>query len=140
MSKRLEKLERALADMKASNRSIWDIYGSELCAGEMMKEEERLQKEIDKIKKEEKIQAQNKKEERLQKEIDKIKKEEKIQAQNNEVLNQDISYITIVYRCDKCGYISEFNYVGNFTDKMRRSFKCVNCEASWILQTIIYQK
>lgn len=53
MSKRLEILEKALADMKASNRAAWDIYGSELCAGEMIKEEEKLQKKIDVLKKEE---------------------------------------------------------------------------------------
>jgi hypothetical protein len=51
MSKRLEILEKALEDLKVSNRSAWDIYGSELCAGTMIEEEEKLEKKIATLKK-----------------------------------------------------------------------------------------
>ncbi len=53
MSKRLEILEQALADMKATHRSAWDVYGSELCAGDMIRQEEELEKKIEKLRKEE---------------------------------------------------------------------------------------
>ncbi len=33
MDKRLEKLEQSLDDLRKSNRSAWNTYGSELCAG-----------------------------------------------------------------------------------------------------------
>lgn len=52
MSKRLQILEQALADLKESNRTSWDIYGSELCAGDMIGQERALQEKIDNLKKE----------------------------------------------------------------------------------------
>ena len=48
--KELEKLEQELTDLKESNKSLWDRYGSELCAGEMIAEETALQKKIEKLK------------------------------------------------------------------------------------------
>ena len=53
MSKKLEILEKALEDMKASHRSMWETYGSELCAGSMIRDEEELEKKIEKLKQEE---------------------------------------------------------------------------------------
>jgi len=50
MSKRLEILETALEDLKASNRRQWDIYGSELCAGSMIAEERDIEEKIKKLK------------------------------------------------------------------------------------------
>ena len=52
MSKRLEILEKALEELKESNRSSWDMYGSELCAGDMIGQERALQEKIDKLKEE----------------------------------------------------------------------------------------
>ena len=52
MSKRLEILEKELKDMKASHSSQWDTYGSELCAGDMIRQEEELEKKIAKLKEE----------------------------------------------------------------------------------------
>lgn len=46
MSKKLEILEKALEDMKATHRSLWDIYGSELCSGEMSGKERALEEKI----------------------------------------------------------------------------------------------
>lgn len=54
--KTIEQLEDELKKLKESNRSMWDTYGSELCAGDMIREEEELEKKILKLKtKEEKI-------------------------------------------------------------------------------------
>jgi hypothetical protein len=52
MSKRLEILEKALEELKESNRSSWDMYGSELCAGDMIGQERALQEKINKLKEE----------------------------------------------------------------------------------------
>lgn len=46
--KRIEKKKVALEELKSSHRSQWDTYGSELCAGGMFAEEEKIQKEINK--------------------------------------------------------------------------------------------
>ena len=48
----LEQLEKELADLKETHRSLWDSYGSELCAGDMISQEERLEKKIAQLKKE----------------------------------------------------------------------------------------
>lgn len=54
--KTIEELEKELKELKESHRSMWDTYGSELCAGDMIQQEEKLEKEILKLKtKEEKI-------------------------------------------------------------------------------------
>lgn len=50
MNKRLEILEKALSDMKATHRFGWDMYGSELCAGDMIRQEEELENKIKKLK------------------------------------------------------------------------------------------
>lgn len=50
MKNELEKLEKKLKKLKKSNKSLWDTYGSELCAGEMIAEEKALEKEISKLK------------------------------------------------------------------------------------------
>jgi len=52
MSKRLEILEKALEDLKASNLASWEMYGSELCAGGMIAEERALEEKIKKLKEE----------------------------------------------------------------------------------------
>ena len=46
MSKKLEILEKTLEDLKSSHRSLWDTYGSELCAGDMIGQEQALEDEI----------------------------------------------------------------------------------------------
>ena len=53
MSKRVEVLEAALEKVRESNRSLWDMYGSELCAGDMIGEERALEEQIKKLKEEE---------------------------------------------------------------------------------------
>ena len=52
MSKRLEILEQSLKKLRESNRSAWDTYGSELCAGGMIAEERALEEKIKKLKEE----------------------------------------------------------------------------------------
>lgn len=47
---KIKKLEKELKEIKESNRSMWDSYGSELCAGAMINEEEKLEKEIERLK------------------------------------------------------------------------------------------
>ena len=47
--KTIEELEKELKDLKASNRAAWDMYGSELCAGDMSAKEDALQDEIDEL-------------------------------------------------------------------------------------------
>lgn len=44
--KTLEQLEKELTDLKAYHKSAWETYGSELCAGDMIAQEEKLEKEI----------------------------------------------------------------------------------------------
>ena len=48
--KTLQQLEKKLKELRDYHTSIWDIYGSELCAGDMIKQEEKLEKEIEKLK------------------------------------------------------------------------------------------
>ena len=50
MEKTIEELEKELEELKASNSALWDIYGSELCAGDMIGKEAAIQKEIDRLK------------------------------------------------------------------------------------------
>ena len=49
---KLKELEEELTEMRRSNHSLWNNYGSELCAGEMFREEDKLQNQIDNLKKE----------------------------------------------------------------------------------------
>ena len=44
--KTIKELEKELEELKESNKSAWDTYGSELCAGDMIGREKALEKEI----------------------------------------------------------------------------------------------
>lgn len=46
----LELLEKELSDLRASNLSAWESYGSELCAGDMIAQERRLENLIKDLK------------------------------------------------------------------------------------------
>lgn len=59
MSEKLHKLEQKLANLKRSHQDSWDIYGGELCAGDMIRKEEELEKEIEELKKKENINPEN---------------------------------------------------------------------------------
>lgn len=48
--KTIEELEQQLINLKELNKSAWNTYGSELCAGEMLKNERKLEKEIEELK------------------------------------------------------------------------------------------
>ena len=50
MGKSIEELEKELEELKASNKASWDMYGSELCAGDMLGKEAAIQKEIQRLK------------------------------------------------------------------------------------------
>jgi LPS O-antigen subunit length determinant protein (WzzB/FepE family) len=50
----LKKLETELENMRESHHSSWEMYGSELCAGDMYRQEDELEKKIEKLKNEEK--------------------------------------------------------------------------------------
>ena len=50
MEKTIEELEMELEELKKTHRSLWDIYGSELCAGDMIRQEDELSKKILKLK------------------------------------------------------------------------------------------
>jgi len=45
----INKLINTLEKTKESNRGAWDMYGSELCAGSMIGEEEKIEKQIEKL-------------------------------------------------------------------------------------------
>jgi len=49
-AKTIEELEKELSNLKDHHKSAWDTYGSELCAGDMIAQEEKLEKEIKKLK------------------------------------------------------------------------------------------
>ena len=51
--KTVEELQKELAELRSYHSSAWDTYGSELCAGDMIAQEEKLEKEIAKQKAEE---------------------------------------------------------------------------------------
>ena len=46
----LKKLEKELEDLKKYHRDIWSTYGSELCAGDMFRQEDKLEEQIKKLK------------------------------------------------------------------------------------------
>ena len=50
MTTEIEKLEQDLVDLRSENLSAWNIYGSELCAGEMLKKERELEDKIEQLK------------------------------------------------------------------------------------------
>jgi ribosomal protein L29 len=49
-TKTIKELEKELEELKESHRSMCDIYGSELCTGDMIRQEEKLKKKILKLK------------------------------------------------------------------------------------------
>lgn len=48
--KAIEKLEISLDNMRSIHRSLYNEYGSELCAEDMLKQEEKIQGEIKELK------------------------------------------------------------------------------------------
>lgn len=50
MEKTIEELEQELADLKATHLALWSQYGTELCTGDMIAEEKKLELEIKKAK------------------------------------------------------------------------------------------
>lgn len=48
---KIEKLEEKLSLMREDHIKLWEVYGSELCAGEMIKKEDALERKIEKLKK-----------------------------------------------------------------------------------------
>ena len=48
--KTIEELEKELEEMKSFHMSSWKIYGSRLCAGDMLKQEDELLKKIQRSK------------------------------------------------------------------------------------------
>jgi len=52
MNKTLEELEKELEELRKSNHNSWMTYGSELCAGDMIGQEEKLEEQINKLKEE----------------------------------------------------------------------------------------
>ena len=48
--KTIEELERELSELRNLHVSQWDTYGSELCAGDMIRQEDELSKKILKLK------------------------------------------------------------------------------------------
>ena len=59
MSKSIKELEVDLENLKESNRSLWDMYGSELCSGDMSGQERFLEERIRKLKEEENDEIQS---------------------------------------------------------------------------------
>jgi hypothetical protein len=43
---KIEKLKQELADLKTTNLSLWEMYGSELCVGSMLDEEKSIENKI----------------------------------------------------------------------------------------------
>ena len=52
LEKEEERLEKELSAKRASNMADWEKYGSRLCSGAMLKEEENIQTEIDSVREE----------------------------------------------------------------------------------------
>lgn len=50
MEKSIEELEKELQELEESNKAAWDIYGSELCAGDMSAKEKAIRDEIMRLK------------------------------------------------------------------------------------------
>jgi hypothetical protein len=46
----IQKLEKKLEEMKSLHKSLWEIHGSELCAGDMLRKEKELEDKISKLK------------------------------------------------------------------------------------------
>lgn len=50
MKEKIRLLEGELILMKIAHKLMWEDYGSELCAGNMVKDEEELENKIKKLK------------------------------------------------------------------------------------------
>lgn len=50
MEKTIEELEKELEELKSSNKASWEMYGSELCVGDMVGKEQALKDKIDELK------------------------------------------------------------------------------------------
>jgi hypothetical protein len=50
MEKTIQQLEEELEQMKSFHRGAWETYGGELCAGDMIAKETKLEKEIFELK------------------------------------------------------------------------------------------
>jgi hypothetical protein len=48
--KTIQELEKELTDLRKENLEAWKIYGSELCAGDMLSKEKNLEIQIENIK------------------------------------------------------------------------------------------
>ena len=48
--KTIEELEQELKKMKQIHMSLWETYGSELCSADMIRQEEKLEEKIKKLK------------------------------------------------------------------------------------------
>lgn len=47
----IENAEKALSNMKALHKAVWEEHGSNLCSGELIAKEKELEDEIKKLKK-----------------------------------------------------------------------------------------
>lgn len=54
-NKTKEELINELTELKKTHKDLWETYGSELCASEMLRKEEELEKNIKKLENEENI-------------------------------------------------------------------------------------
>jgi len=50
---KLEELKQELKELEESNKAAWDMWGSELCAGDMERQERILKEQINKLEREE---------------------------------------------------------------------------------------
>ena len=46
MEKTIDQLNKELNDLRSEHKALWQQYGSELCAGDMIRKEERLERKI----------------------------------------------------------------------------------------------
>ena len=47
----IENAEKALSNMKALHKAVWEEHGSNLCSGELIAKEKELENEINELKK-----------------------------------------------------------------------------------------
>lgn len=45
-SQQIEDLKKQLSDLRRDNLNAWETYGSEICAGELIRQEEELENKI----------------------------------------------------------------------------------------------
>jgi len=46
---KIEELKKQLEELRKSNEASWDMYGSELCAEDMIRSEKFLEKQINEL-------------------------------------------------------------------------------------------